>query len=548
MNIIIIISTTFSSTSSGLIDSSCDISTISRGDQSSQYSKDANVSAASGTSDKELQRCQSDTSVISHSSEKEPTKSRFHSLDSVHTKKLNNNLLKLSFLNSPRSPLHSSMNQSVLHESKLLSEKLGRKDCSYEDLNNISQQLVDTSNASNISLTDLDLQELKISFLESNPLSPKVESPDDKLSDIQETLKRIKMDEVNVEVKKEKVTPEKKEFKQTKSEVEVDNILQKIKSLVKENNRDGARMELNRLGNILNEKPKTLEVPTMIRQDTFDIDPTTGKRKYAVQDNKSGGDNSNGDLMEQLAKLLGTHSLDISSLNVSGSGNGGGDTKVVVIIPKALSPMATPVKQGYPSRRSVSMSSAQKPQSALKAIESKKLSTPMKHSLTPASAIARRSSFTAPRSITKPSPYEQKSNVASAVRKSLMPSMDKTPIKQNGKLSPNNNSRPVTTTAVRRSVSLKSNVSSDRSAVPQVKLTQATPIKMRPKTSTQSDKKLSSTPIPASKRMSTTSTPARPSQSAIREKEKPLITKKTEFKTPFAAKKPTATNGKGSLV
>lgn len=542
---------------------------MSKEEQSSHHtSKDMDESAIStATNRDEKHRCQSDSSVSS-ASDRESSRNRFNSVDSVHTKKINNNLLKLSFLNSPRSPLHSSsLNNSSLADSvfqdakSLIVERLNKGDLSYEDLNNISQHLIDTSN---VSLSDADLEQLKISFLEHNPLSPKQDTSDAKMSNIQETLKRIKMEEVDHEIKKEKVSPckqssEMKEVKETKSEVEVDNILQKIKSLVRDNNRDDARKELQRLGEILNEQPKAnanLQVPSMIRQDTFDIDPKTGKRKYANNDHQGNGDSSQNDLMEQLAKLLGTHSLDISSLNLSGNSvNGGGETKIMVIMPKSLSPVATPVKQGNPSRRSVSMSAAQKPQSALKALENRKLSTPMKHSLTPApSASARRSSFTAPRSVTnKPNPYEQK---IGGVRKSLMPSMDKTPIKQNGKLSPNQ--RP-TSNLVRRSVSLKSTAT-----VPSVKLTEATPTKIRPLTSTPTPSKLAtqnvkfpSTPNQATKRLSTAPTSTRPALSRLSTSgpSKPSsnlnsrpITRKTDFKTPYAASKKPSTATNGSLV
>lgn len=519
--------------------------------------------SATSTANSEKHRCQSDSSVSSVS-DRETTRNRFNSVDSVHTKKINNNLLKLSFLNSPRSPLHSSsMNNSladsVFQDAKsLIVEQLNKGDLSYEDLNNISQHLIDTSN---VSLTDIDLEQLKISFLENNPFTPKQDTSHEKLSEIQETLKRIKMEEVGDEIKMEKVSPikppEAKDVKETKSEVEVDNILQKIKSLMKDNNRTDANKELQRLSNILNEQPKAnLKVPSMIRQDTFDIDPKTGKRKYS-SNHQGNGDSSQNDLMEQLAKLLGTHSLDISSLNLSGnSANGCGETKVVVIMPKSLSPVATPVKHGNPSRRSVSMSAAQKPQSALKAMENKKLATPMKHSLTPAAA-ARRSSFTAPRSVAKPlHPYEQKSSIG-AVRKSLMPSMDKTPIKQSGKLSPST-PRPATT-LVRRSVSLKS------TAAPSVKLTEATPPKVRPVTSTPTPSKLAtqnvktkSTPNEPTKplsRGSTAPTSSRPVASRLATTAaKPSstqsrpITRKTEFKTPHAASKKPSTATNGSLV
>lgn len=489
--------------------------------------------------------------------ERETTRNRFNSVDSVHTKKINNNLLKLSFLNSPRSPLHSSsMNSSALTDSVF--GRKGKADLSYEDLNNISQQLIDTSN---VSITDFDLEQLKISFLENNPLSPKADASTEKLTDIQETLKRIKMEDTDENIKIEEISPMKPPLsheegvKETKSEVEVENIFQKIKRLMKANNRNDAKKELKRLGEILSEQPKNLTVPTMVRQDTFDIDPKTGKRKYA-SNHQGDGDNSQNDLMEQLAKLLGTHSLDISSLNLSGDSIKGGETKVVVIMPKSLSPIAaTPVKKVNPARRSVSVTSIQRPQSALKAIENKKLATPMKHTLTPAAPFTRRS-FTAPKSVTKPPHTNEQKSSMGAVRKSLMPSMEKTPIKQNTRLSPN--ARPATSlaTSVRRSVSLKS------MAVPTVKLTEATPTKTRPMTSTatpsklvsQNTKLLSTTTggggrrlssLPSTNRSTISRTTAIKPPSSVNSRP---VSRKSEFKSPYATSKKSKTAPNGSLV
>lgn len=496
----------------------------------------------------ENKRCQSDSSTAS-TDIKEGLRSRYNSVDSgMHSKKVNN-LLKLSLMNSPNSPrkLHSSsMNGSPLADSVFLDPKKGG-DASFEDLNNVSEKLIDTSN---VSMSDEDLKQMKISFLEHNPLSPKMESPTKKINNLQETLKRIKIEKIDDddddEIKDEAISPNRSDSSRdesSKPQLEVDDILLAIKNHFKGNNKDEAKKQLQKLNELLTDSPKTLQVQPMIRQDTFDIDPKTGKRKYST---KHQGDGDN-DLMEQISKLLESHNVDVSSLNLSGGKSGNLETKVVVIMPKMPSPQGalTPVKQNNPARRSVSMSATQKPQSALKAIENKKLSTPMKHS-TATAVVSRRSSFTAPRSISKPSnSYDQKLNMG-AVRKSLMPSMDKTPNKNVS--SPTRNSN----ITIRRSVSLKA-------TVPSVKLTEATPTKLsRPVTSTPTPSKLSQnnakiTSTPLNKRLSTINS-SRPSTSRVTATTKPTTTTtnrpiaKTDFKTPYGIAKKASPSSQGSLV
>lgn len=504
-------------------------------------------------------RHQSDSSTGSVENKGEG-RNRFFSADHIQHRKKGNNLLQMSLMNSPKSPRHSSsLNNSSQHDSVFLEAKkwMAEKiiNHSIEDINNISQQLIDTSN---VSLTDADIKQLKISFLEGNPLSPKHDVTDEsKIVSIQEKLDRIKMDEVDEHETNghvDAISPMSKprahisspSVTDTKSDDAPKVILERIKYLLEDNNKEEAKKQLSKLSELLSEKPKTLQVQPIVRQDTFDIDPNTGNKKYLSNTHKGDGDSN--DILEQIAKLICHHSVDVSSMNLSRGSANGAETKVVLIMPKMTSPVATPVKtNSNPNRRSVSMSLPKKPQTALKAIENKKLSTPLKH-LTTSTATSRRSSFTAPRSLSKPSnPYEQKSNM-SAVKKSLMPSMEKTPVKQrvreNGKLSPSN--RPATT-SIRRSVSLKAPV-----AMPSVKLTVATPTKTRPVTSTPTPSKLSldsTSSVPSKRlsinpttsrlaisRLSTTtrlvSTATKPSSGLNGINSRP-VSKKTDFKTPY---------------
>lgn len=532
---------------------------------------------SSNSGDFPNKRHQSDSSTVSSDTNKEEKRNRFNSADSIQYTRKVNNLLKLSLMNSPNSPLHSSsMNNtslldSVFLEAKWIAEKIDNR--SFEDINNISQNLIDTSN---VSLTDADLEQLRISFLENNPLSPKPNtssssftSDHGNMENIQKTLNRIKKEKMDdedhqkekeVEVKKEVVSPinsSNNSSSKELEEIEVEDILLKIKNLFRDNNKDEAKKRLQKLNELLTESPQAMQKQPMIRQDTFAIDPITGQKKYSAGNSSHSGEgdvSNNCDLMEQLTKLLSTNNVDVSSLNLSGGNGSVGDTKVVVIMPKMPSPVATPVKQSSnTARRSSSMSLTQKPQSALKAIDNKKLSTPMKHSTT-SSTASRRSSFTAPRNVTKPqsNPYDQKLSMG-AVRKSLMPSMDKTPVKHNLSTSPQN--RPKTIPTIRRSTSMKASV------VPSVKLTEATPTKIRPVTSsTQTPSKFSlesksTTPV-ASRKLSTAATSrvngSRLSTAGTKAtllNNRP-ITKKTDFKTPYGSstKKSSTSPLNGSLV
>lgn len=511
----------------------------------SSFIADTDSESSTGSKNKTLKRCQSDSSTASTNDET----SLYSSVDNIISSK-NNHLLKLSLLNSPNSPLRSSsrtaldgsLNESVYQEAKKISEKLSSfNEMSFEDLNNVSQQLVDTSA---ISVIDTDLEQMKISFLENNPETstpPPSNTSSENFESIQEKLKQIKKEKIDVKpeivvVKKEKM--EKGETPQ-KTDQEVDDILKNLKSLMKNSNKEEAKKQLKKLNDLLggSESTKTLQVQPMIRQDTFEIDQASGKRRYLNSSRNEENDvSSNAELMEQLAKLFGAQSLDVGSLNVSNDGNN--QTKFVVIMPN-ITPAVTPIKQNI-SRRNVSFSS-QRPSTALKGIENKKLSTPMKPSTTVKSNAARRSSFTAPRSMVKPThPYEQKLNIGT-VRKSLMDKMDKSPLKTNANLV-SKNLPPRPQTNVRRSISLRANI-------PAVKICEASPAKMRPSTTASSRINGNNTAranLATNRRLS--SQPIRPStadQKGLSNTNRPL-TRKSEFKAPLST--PRISSSKESIV
>lgn len=518
----------------------------------SSFIADNDSVSSTSSKNKTLKRCQSDSSTASTNEDS----SRYSSVDNIFSSKTNQ-LLKLSLLNSPNSPLHSSSRtaldgsliESVCQEAKKISEKLSSfNEMSFEDLNNVSQQLVDTSAVSAI---DTDLEQMKISFLENNPetsTSPPSntnnEISSNNMENIQEKLKQIKKEKIDVMpeivIKEEKVyVPETKATSQ-KTDREVDDILQKLKSLMKNNNKEEAKKQLKKLNDLLGgpDSSKTLQVQPMIRQDTFEIDQLTGKRKYLNNSTNEENDvNSNGELMEQLAKLFGAQSLDVGSLNVSN--DGASQTKFVVIMPN-ITPAVTPVKQNInTSRRSVSFSS-QRPSTTFKGIENKKLSTPMKPSTAVTSSAVRRSSFTAPRAVSKPpNPYDQKLNIGT-VRKSLMDKMDKSPLKLNQNAA-SRNLPPRPPTNVRRSVSLKAKI-------PAVKISDASPAKPRP--STMGAPKLgvtnlARTNLSANNRLSSLSRPSTAYQQGSLSTNRP-VTRKSEFKAPLSTSR--ISSSKESMV
>ena len=515
----------------------------------SSFIADNDSESSTSSKNKTLKRCQSDSSTASTTEDT----NRYNSVDNILSSKTNQ-LLKLSLLNSPNSPLHSSSRtaldgsliETVFQEAKKISEKLSSfNEMSFEDLNNISQQLVDTSA---ISIVDTDLEQMKISFLENNPETSKSipssknnEKSSNNIEDIQEKLKQIKREKSELDMKSEIVVVKEEKLEVPKTDRDIDDILQNFKSLMKNNNKDEAKKQLKKLNDLLggNETNKsTLQVQPMIRQDTFEIDQSTGKRKYLNSSTNEENDvSSNNELMEQLAKLFGAQSFDVGSLNVSNDGNN--QTKFVVIMPN-MTPAVTPVKQSSnTSRRSVSFST-QRPSTTLKGIENKKLSTPMKPSTTITSSSIRRSSFTAPRPIAKPPhPYEQKLNIGT-VRKSLMDKMDKSPLKTNAAHTASKNLPPRPPTNVRRSISLKNNI-------PAVKISEASPAKSRPTTmaAPKTSTNLPRTNLSTNRRLSSITRPSTANQQGLSSTNRP-VTRKSEFKAPLST--PRLSSSKESMV
>lgn len=96
---------------------------------------------------------------------------RFNSVDNPATKR--QQLLKLSFYNSPNSPMNdgssafnASLSDSVFQEAQQIAKKYSSndnpKDMSFEDINNINPSWIDISD---ISETDFDLKDMKINML-----------------------------------------------------------------------------------------------------------------------------------------------------------------------------------------------------------------------------------------------------------------------------------------------------------------------------------------------------------------------------------------------
>lgn len=102
------------------------------------------------------------------------TLGRFNSVDNPATKR--QQLLKLSFYNSPNSPMNdvssifnASLSDSVFQEAQKIAKKYSAndnpKDMSFEDINNINPSWIDISD---ISETDIDLKDMKINMLPEN--------------------------------------------------------------------------------------------------------------------------------------------------------------------------------------------------------------------------------------------------------------------------------------------------------------------------------------------------------------------------------------------
>lgn len=427
------------------------------------------TSLSSGGSGKTaVSRSLSDSSAVSARSERPPLKTN-RSVDQMPSKA--QQLLKLTLMNAHNSP-HNSFNSSSMADiisndaMKIFKQFQESGDLSFEDLNNISHQLVDSS------MNDYyDLQDMSVKFLSSlgNAVPQAHSSPSSaKMAMIQEQLKRIKqevkeseietivLDSSDQEVETKEVAVEVKhngsgdsatikspaksntEYKEEPAECngnidtpELEGLLENLRSVINEGNRDEAKKHLQRLNEMLHKKepsvPKisnTLAVQPIVRQATFEIDPETGKRRYhSVEEQTPSEKNEpkrteNEDLVEKLTQLLGNQSLGINALNLDALGGTG--AQIFVVVPPVVT-AETPARPAC--RRSMSLSVPQKTKSAL---EAKKVATPMKKTL-PSSRL---SAFTAPRP--QPAPAAaQKTSLQARVgiaRKSLMGPVEKSPM------------------------------------------------------------------------------------------------------------------------
>lgn len=438
---------------------------------------------------------------------------------------------------------------------------------SFEDLNNVSQTVL--GDISDMSIIDPDLQAMNLKVLKDNSLPSSTPSAD-KIAMFQEQLKRIKQEvetdevevplevkqelattpvkiEVEVEVKEEEKKKKTEEKVKDKKESELDILMDKLKSVINEGNKDAAKKHMNSLNELLenkkdqNEMKNILHVQPVIRQDTFEIDPENGKRKYNPNsETEKTHKTETEDIMEKLAKLLSGQSLNVHSVDL-----GQGDTnnaKLVFVVP---TPVTTPMKN---TRLSV----APRAQSAMKAIETKKMGTPMKR----VSQVSRPSLFTTPRptasSRVPATPYDQKLSVqsrAGAVRKSLLSTIEKTPQIQKTKVpsTPNVTTKTIPSHAKpRRSISMKA-------SIPAVHVSKSSPLKAVPRPSTgapyataSANNRLSQVP-PIRGRPSTTRALPSPRPRTKSEHKNPV----SKFKAPSALRKAaaaTACNDSGSLV
>lgn len=445
-----------------------------------------------------MSRSHSDSSAISVKSNGAAAKAN-RSVEQVAVRQ-QQQLLKLSFFNSPNSPMNcpsynnTPFADSMSSEARKISQKFANsRDLSFEDLNNVSQNLVDSS------LTDCDLQDMNLKILKTLPAST---PSSDKIAMLQERLKTMKQ-EFDPVVKIEDFSPPSKFNKddvganlENAPKSELDCLLDKIKFLSNNGQLDEAKKHLHRLNELMGkhggvaEVKNTLHVQPIIRQDTFDIDPETGKRKYDSNEIDAAKTESN-ILLEKLVELF-----KAQNLQPLGIGDGAG-TNYVVMVPASV---ATPVKKPM---RSFSTCSKQKPQSAMKTVDSRKHATPLK----PSSVVKRLSTFTTPRPVPASKaghPYDQKQSIqsrAGGVRKSLM--MEKSPQVPKSKgttMTPSKLLPPRNPSAApRRSVSMKA-------SIPAVQITKSSPPKnSAPRPSTGApyvstpNRRLSHMPPPASR-------------------------------------------------
>lgn len=351
-----------------------------------------------------------------------------------------------------------NMSQEAKKIAKLFTDS---GDSSFEDINDISQVALSDSSMD-------EFKEMNVHTFEKKP-KPLLLPSAEKIAIIQERLNSMKQEvDLDKPIKLEKWSPRVHDGNGDAegNDSELDAILQNIKSVYNNGNKDEAKKQMQRLQELLGKKsattePKnTLHVQPIVRQDTFDIDPVTGKRKYNSNENENKTECQN-DIMEKLAQILGAQSLDIHSIDFGLSNNSG--SKLVVVVPNSVStPLKKPLRNGL----------IQKPVSAMKARENKKQSTPLKHAL--ASVSKRFGSFTTPRPIPSSktnNPLSMQSR-AGAVRKSLLNSMEQSPQgeKPRSSMTPVKVPTRASNAVPRRSVSMKA-------AIPAVQVTMSSPAK-----------------------------------------------------------------------
>lgn len=411
------------------------------------------------------------------------------------------------------------------------------RDLSFEDLNNVTQPLIDSS------MNDADLQDMKIQIISDGTL-PQYSHTADKIAMLSKKLTRIKQ-EVDPVIKVEALTLEKSEESseaagtspesaETSPEIEVvqaptenkpdlDSMLKNLKSQINDGNKAEARKQLERLNQLLgrqNEvntshvKPRVIE-----REATFEIDRSTGEKKEA--DDGANKKTENDDLIEKLSKLLGNQ-VGIHSLNLGADDALGG--KLLVVLPAAIANPVTPR----------SAHAVQRTQSAVKSKDT--TTTPLKR-LAP--GAPRTNAYTTPRLSTRAAhPYEQKLSNTGAVRKSLMTAIE-SPQKKNP--NPISKARP-SSAAPRRSVSLKER------AIPAVQVHKSSPMKAPPKLSTGAPYNLAASRrlSQASARPSTGSKTIPPPRPRTQAEQKKTI---SQFKAPSVVRKQaSASHDNGSLV
>lgn len=506
------------------------------------HSQESSLISA-GSQKATVSRSQSDSSTISTKSNRAASKAN-HSVDNVHAK---NQLLKFSLLNSTSSPMkcHTSLTDSVFAEARKIARQFANsRESSFEDLNNVSQP----SEAGDVSFVDPDLQAMNLKVPSNKSLPPQATSTKpsaEKIAEFQEQLKRIKKEvdsddnedfrhETKQVLLESTSTPVKVKVEEEEdNQVEVDRLLHKLRSVITDGNKEAAKKQLTRLNELLekqkdpNEAKNTVNVvQPIVRQATFDIDPTTGKRKYTTneeQTQKTEGD----DIVEKLTRLLAGQTLNIHSINTNGE-------KLLLVVPSSVT--TTPEKN--PMKKILTKS-----HSAMKSLDTRKLGTPMKRQL----QVGRPASFTTPRPMStsrKTNPYEQKScaqpRATGAVRKSLMSSMEKSPQVQKSKVSTTTGAVFKPTTA-RRSLSMKA-------SIPAVQVTKSSPLKPAPRPSTgapygSTNKRLSLAPG-IKTRASTANVPSSPRSRTLSDHKKPV----SQFKAPSAFRKANGVDNNGSLV